>query len=447
MNTNITPDNPPYPTYRATEEGSFAWDSTVRRWPIIIDSGITDMRQAVEKESNSGRKEEGDIIIKGLEDLKTEIASDKQLRLLKDNDKDVNTWNEHIKQYFPESTWFNGSWLFNECYMYRRIQELYSLTQHWKEYDIFNNQKIATFRGSYSSVYDLAVKIPSMIQPMSIENQELIFNEIIQVCLWGNATDLSLLTNMTEEDIKRLQATEKEKLAEQLKFVLVNNIDQVWNKLKDLQNGRIDFVLDNSGFEVFVDLVFTDWLIQTKRASKVVFNCKTIPWFVSDVMPKDVPILFDCCLDRSFFPGNHTEEQVNALETMVKRWQHYVQDGQLVIQSDSFWCNGLAYRYLPTEAPELFKDLSQSDLVIFKGDLNFRKLVFDCKWPVTTPFKVALGPDMAERFTNVLSLRTNKAETIVGLPEGKDKELEDNGVPTSVWKCAGKYAVVAYNQI
>lgn len=131
--------------------------------------------------------------------------------------------------------------------MYRRIQELYSLTQHWKEYDIFNNQKIATFRGSYNSVYDLAVKIPSMIQPMSIENQELVFNEIIQVCLWGNATDLSLLTNMTEEDIKRLQATEKEKLAEQLKFVLVNHIDQVWNKLKDLQNGRIDFVLDNSG--------------------------------------------------------------------------------------------------------------------------------------------------------------------------------------------------------
>lgn len=80
MNTNITPDNPPYPTYRATEEGSFAWDSTVRRWPIIIDSGIADMRQAVEIESNSQHKEEGNAIIKGLEDLKAEIASDKQLR-------------------------------------------------------------------------------------------------------------------------------------------------------------------------------------------------------------------------------------------------------------------------------------------------------------------------------------------------------------------------------
>jgi hypothetical protein len=132
--------------------------------------------------------------------------------------------------------------------MYRRMHELFNLSNHWKDYDIFNNQKVATFRGSSASVFDLATKMPTMIDPtLSLEKQELVFQELLQVCLWGNATDLSLLTNMTEEDIKRLQAIEKEKLAEQLAFVVVNHIDQVWNKLKSLENGRIDFVLDNSG--------------------------------------------------------------------------------------------------------------------------------------------------------------------------------------------------------
>lgn len=127
------------------------------------------------------------------------------------------------------------------------MRESYSLSTHWKEYDVFNNNKISTFRGSSASVFDLAMKMPQLITPVDLEKQELVFQELIQVCLWGNATDLSLLTNMTEEDIKRLQAIEKEKLAEQLQFIVVNHIDQVWDKLKHMQNARIDFVLDNSG--------------------------------------------------------------------------------------------------------------------------------------------------------------------------------------------------------
>ncbi|KAI8337097.1 hypothetical protein BC941DRAFT_397046 [Chlamydoabsidia padenii] len=446
MNTNISPNNPPYPAFRATEKGSFAWDSTVRRWPIIIDSALTDMEQAVADLSNDHiKKDEGIRIIDSLRELKQEIANDTTLRLLKDNDDDSTTWNQHITTYFSDVTWFNGSWLFNECYMYRRMRESYSLSTRWQDYDVFNNNKISTFRGSSASVFDLATKMPQLIAPVDLEKQELVFQELIQVCLWGNATDLSLLTNMTEEDIKRLQAIEKEKLAEQLQYIVVNHIDQVWNKLKHLEKARIDFILDNSGFEVFVDLVFADWLIQTNRASKVVFNCKTIPWFVSDVMPKDVPILLNCCLNRDFFPNQPTDEQLDALKTMVTRWQSYLESGQLVLQSHPFWCSGLAYRSLPTEAPELFADLNNSKLVIFKGDLNYRKLVYDCQWPVTTSFHDAIGHDLADRFTSILSLRTNKAETVVGLAEGKREEIEAT-VSSQEWKCTGKYAVVSYNE-
>ncbi|KAI8379884.1 hypothetical protein EDC96DRAFT_570704 [Choanephora cucurbitarum] len=444
--TDILPNNPPYPAYRATNKESFAYDTTVRRWPIIIDSAITDVK-TTSAESKQERVEESENIISALEEIKQEIAKDTPLRLIKDKRHDAEKWNEDLTKYFPEATWFSGTWLFNECYLYRRIAEIFNNSKHWVDYDCFERQKNDTFKGSYNAVFDLARKMPELIKPMPEEKQEIIYDELIQICLWGNATDLSLLTNMSQEDIHRLQAVEQDRLAERRKFILADDTEKLWQKIKTLDNDRVDFVLDNSGFEVYVDMIFADWLLQTKKAGKVVFNCKTIPWFVSDVMPKDMPLMFDHCLDRDFFPHreDRSEEDFQALEVMVKRWKDYVATGQLEIRSDDFWCTGHAYWYMESVAPELFQDLAtQSKLVIFKGDLNFRKLVFDCDWPVTTPFREAIGPSMAEKFTNIVSLRTNKADPIVGLTEETKKEIESKA-SRDEWRFSGKYAVVVYN--
>jgi D-3-phosphoglycerate dehydrogenase len=61
--------------------------------------------------------------------------------------------------------------------------------------------------------------------------------------------------------------------------------------------------------------------------------------------------------------------------------------------------------------PSLRQVLAQSDLVINKGDANYRCLVGDCHWPYTTPFAdiVAYFP------APLLALRTLKAELAVGL--------------------------------
>ena len=45
---------------------------------------------------------------------------------------------------------------------------------------------------------------------------------------------------------------------------------------------------------------------------------------------------------------------------------------------------------MATAAPELYEELSDSKLVIFKGDLNYRKLVGDLDWPVQTSLSKAL---------------------------------------------------------
>lgn len=79
------------------------------------------------------------------------------------------------------------------------------------------------------------------------------------VCLWGNSTDLSLLINMTEDDIKKLQSTGGEHLAATEKNILGNHLGRLWETVRDLRGktgGRIDFVLDNAGFELYCDCVY-----------------------------------------------------------------------------------------------------------------------------------------------------------------------------------------------
>ena len=79
------------------------------------------------------------------------------------------------------------------------------------------------------------------------------------VCLWGNSTDLSLLINMTEEQIKALQSTGGDHLASTERNILGNHMKELWEVVKRAREkgtGRIDFVLDNAGFELYCDCVY-----------------------------------------------------------------------------------------------------------------------------------------------------------------------------------------------
>lgn len=87
-------------------------------------------------------------------------------------------------------------------------------------------------------------------------------------------------------------------------------------------------------------------------------------------------------------------------------------------------------------APDLYGALSSSDLALFKGDLNYRKLVGDLNWAPTTPFADALGDF---RPTRVAALRTLKADVVSGLAEGVAEELDAAGAD---WMTSGRYAVI-----
>lgn len=76
--------------------------------------------------------------------------------------------------------------------------------------------------------------------------------------------------------------------------------------------------------------------------------------------------------------------------------------------------------------------------MLFKGDLNHRKLTYDCAAPAATTFEDAIGP-MASLAgaPPVVSLRTIKSDVVVGLPSNAIADELDEKEPG--WKISGKY--------
>jgi damage-control phosphatase, subfamily III len=260
-------------------------------------------------------------------------------------------------------------------------------------------------------------------EPADDEAERLLFVEMCEICLWGNATDLSLLTSLTYEDIQKLQGSEARKASE--KNILVNDLDAAWRVLKAAkQSGkterRVDIVLDNAGFELYVDLILAGYLLASGLATLVVLHPKSIPWFVSDVLPSDFAQLLSCVANPKAFyetpsddealhhktPEPLADQDAENAKFLFEHWSQLYADGQVILRPNRFWTHPGSFWRLPHVAEDLYEDLKTSELVVFKGDLNYRKLTGDVSCLATgwvAPLTLALltcdagrmGPDHA----------------------------------------------------
>ncbi|KAI0668847.1 DUF89 domain-containing protein [Trametes maxima] len=478
----------PFPPWDFTDRNRF--ETVLRRWPVIL-TGIIDniycrnhdlgvslaSKTDEEKAAIEEIIEEGKKIIGLVGQVKYDMARDRVLEPIpKDGEALTDVYNYELERLAEkkQNTWLTVPWLFSECYLYRLIRSFFVQTKLWKDYDPFLVQKEATFQKSSKAIYQLATTMHELEKDKATlatdpDNLKVIFKEMIQMCLWGNATDLSMLTHLSHEDIQNLQSVGRDTQAARAEFILKDDQENVWKHLTSLSeksDSRVDFVLDNAGFELFTDLVFADFLVTyTPYVSKVVFHPKLIPWFVSDVTPPDFKSATKSLLSPTFFPqdgtlegapaSDSTEESRAHLREMVTRWESYMASGvfSLSVSNDSplgtsddqanFWTSPYPYWNMKELAPELYASFRESNLVIFKGDLkdrlNFFRLTGDVQWPVSTPFEEAIGP-IAGSFP-ILSLRTNKADVIVAVDQEVADKLEKSG---EKWRYNGKYAVVLF---
>lgn len=328
-------------------------------------------------------------------------------------------YNKELEQLGPLS-WLKAPWLFTECYLFRRINAPFSLSTHWKNYDVFARQKIKTFRSSRPAVLELAARYKDLVTELRAnpahdpEADKLLFTEMCEVCLWGNATDLSLLTSLTYEDIQKLQGSQARLAAEQ--NILANDLPAAYAHLlaakqdpaKKGKDRRVDIILDNAGFELYVDLILAGYLLSSGLATTVVLHPKSIPWFVSDVLPADFAALLNAlAAPRRFYetaseeetlhgkvPEALTDKEVGELEFLFAEWSRFHAEGMLMLRPNRVWTGPGSFWRLPEEAKEVVEDLREGELVVFKGDLNYRKLVGD----VSAPFFSSLTPVMSTRY-------------------------------------------------
>jgi hypothetical protein len=267
---------------------------------------------------------------------------------------------------------------------------------------------MSTFKSSRPAVLELAARYKDIVTELEDKHtikgaktqeeleaaEKILFIEMCEICLWGNATDLSLLTNLSYEDIQKLQGSEARKASE--KNIVVNDLDKAFKVLTAAQKSgqterRVDIVLDNAGFELFVDLILAGYLLASGLATTIVLHPKSIPWFVSDVLPQDFASLISALADPQAFYSALSEDakesgktaiplsdaEVVNLKFLFEHWSRIHAEGQLVLRPNLFWTAGGSFWRLPGTEPSLHEDLKDSELVIFKGDLNYRKLTAD----------------------------------------------------------------------
>lgn len=84
------------------------------------------------------------------------------------------------------------------------------------------------------------------------------------------------------------------------------------------------------------------------------------------------------------------------LESYYKPDVQDVQDGGIFVHTSLFWTTEFPFNSDLTPegrgcGDKAWEDLIDSSLVVFKGDLNHRKLIGDLQWDRTTPFSAAVG--------------------------------------------------------
>ncbi|WP_433208043.1 damage-control phosphatase ARMT1 family protein [Dactylosporangium sp. CS-047395] len=309
---------------------------------------------------------------------------------LQEGAHDAELWAGWGAGMIGRASWVDVPFLFAENFFYRRLLEAvdYYGPGAWRGIDPFGPQKRADLPGAA----ELAELDALQEQPEAAQASGL-----VRAAVWGNRADLGF----------GLVAQQHEKVDE----LLVDDTARLWELTR---GGTVIVVADNAGRELLPDLVLIDFLLRTGRAGVVELHVKPAPYFVSDAMTADV-------LDElGRFPAD---------SAVGGRLRKALQTERLRLYTQSFYCAPLTFHDAPEELADRF---AAAELTILKGDLNYRRLVGDRRWPVTTPFAEVSGYFPGP----VAALRTLKSDVVAGLGAGVEERL-----PAS-WRTSGAFALV-----
>ncbi|XP_045540785.1 damage-control phosphatase ARMT1 isoform X3 [Papilio machaon] len=519
---------------------SFAYYSLRDRLPVILTKVIDYLSREGSKIKSAHGASDDDIrgLIQYVTKLKNDLVTNKKYDLLTVDTPEAKRWNQWIENCDSQH-YFTNTWVFTECYVYRRLREGCELSKGLKNFDPFDEQKLKAFQNSLEPMCVVADKLVTMLPPSDKDKRKADFITLLKICLWSNKCDLSLSmgeqVSLKSSDGKERSASvvslsilDPFKMILDLKDkVLVDDsakiCDQVIAKTEAMAKAiaanttfkfqcschrlatqfgiprcpdkeadpaakseakfevdgetaeeppkipcpakmvlpevvTFDIVCDNSGYELFSDLCFAHFLISQEIVKKVRFHVKKIPWFVSDVTPVDFKKTLEMCTNANYSrevpqeaPADSGEGvgaaeppppltvSADNLRQLGTQWMQFFQDGTFVVMCDDFWTSPIMYKDMKMQEFQLYRKLQLTAAILFKGDLNYRKLLAERNCVPTLSFEQALqGFNPAP----IIALRTVKADLICGLPKGKFEQL--NKIDEK-WMEKGDYGVIQYS--
>ncbi len=404
--TKITTPKLPLPApLVGSEVGSFTEYTVTQRMPDIARRVIAENNYPAD-------------INQALEKLASELPTGNIPPLADDTGKDVTAWQKNLAPY-SRQRWIDIPWFVAETYFYRVILATtnYFHPGQLQYIDPFALQKKQGLESTVDSTIALCSQLNKWLDTSQVDNLSYsqISTALLYFSLWGNRVDLSLWSAF-ETDRSRFD------IESQRAHILVDDSSKVVKLLTDSQGTRIDFVLDNAGFELICDLCLVDFSLASDLASQIKLHVKPHPTFVSDAMIKDVYQTI------KFLAGT------NNLDTtyFANRLQDYLNNGRLIFNEDYFWTSPNAFWDIPLE---LKNDVSAARCLIVKGDANYRRLLGDLHWDYTSNIDeiVSYLP------VPVVPIRTLKSEVAAGL---KQEAIEQVAKVDSSWLTNGQWGVI-----
>ncbi|MEU6392342.1 damage-control phosphatase ARMT1 family protein [Streptomyces sp. NPDC046939] len=381
------------PVIRSDEHGSFARSVLAERHPALIQK----VRDAFPYEPEQHRAL----------DALLENAMHGVIEPLPPGAHDASQWQDWGREYFGTS-WFDAPFLWAESYFYRRLLEAvgYFPPGPWQGVDPFRPFKQAELRTEEADA-ELAALDRLAPLPAADQAQALLLSS-----LWGNRADLGFRISAGGEGVADVDSR-----------IVADDSALLWSLLTAGAAATVCLVADNAGRELLPDLVLIDHLLRHRLAERVVLHVKPYPYYVSDATTSDV---IDCL--RRLRKANGAA----ASQTGERLWSA-MNTGQLIIRAHAFSCAPLPYADMPDD---LRADFAGAALTVFKGDLNYRRLVGDRLWPPTTPFaeRTAYFPGP------VAALRTLKSDVVVGLDAATEEALVARH--EQKWRTSGTHALI-----
>ncbi len=397
------------PPLMMSEEGSFANLTLTQRMPAIVQRVI----------------DENDFppaVVENLETLIQELPYG-IVHLLQDEGPDVAAWAKYLEP-FVGKRWIDIPWLFAEIYFYRRILEAthYFLPGSSQGVDPYALQKRMGLDTAMNSIQELSARVNNWSDTQlhgidKTDNTSLI--ALLYFSLWGNRADLSLWPVDTEEPDHSRQEIHLEQT-----HILVDDTAILADRVASIDGVRIDFIVDNAGFELACDLCLADFLLATKAAEIIYLHLKSHPTFVSDATIQDVHDTLEV------LAANRDGE----VQSLAHRLQDHIAQGRFCLREDLFWTAPLVF----WEMPEVLQtELAQSRLIFIKGDANYRRCLGDRQWSFTTSFE-----DIVCYFpAPFAALRTLKSELAAGLQLNQVETLNQEDPQ---WLTNGQWGVIQF---